>query len=138
MQSGPSREIQEVASQAAACTPRPSSLLSVIVVHGARDPYVGTINADRTFQVFSELNSIFFIGSGGTQDQISQTKSSLPASNGHYSAQITETQFKGKTFVKEIMVEQMGHGWSGGQVTVPYMEPKGIDASQLIGDEFFR
>ncbi|MEZ0392847.1 MAG: PHB depolymerase family esterase [Pseudobdellovibrionaceae bacterium] len=135
---GPDTDVRDVAGQAYKCSPERKTLLKVLVVHGKKDHYVNPINADRTFAVFNQLNSIIFLFNGGSQSEITETTSSVPVAEGKYPVEKTESSFRGHSFVKKFLVDRMGHGWSGGQSTTPFMEPKGIDASQVIVDEFFR
>lgn len=138
LKNGPNRDVRDVAGQAFKCSTNRKSLLKVIVVHGTNDPHVTSLNADRTFEVFKHLNTIQFLANGGTQDQIKKIQTVLPGTQGQYSSEVTEALFKGQSLVKKVIVDHMGHGWSGGQMTTPYMEPKGIDASEMIANEFFR
>ena len=134
---GPSHTVDEGVELALNCTPNKKSLVKVLVVHGSSDPHVKIINANRTFEFFTKMNTQIFLKNGGIESQIRSQTAPLEPSPGKYSGELTETIFEEKSMVKKFVMQNMGHGWSGGQASTPYMDPKGIDAAQLIDDEFF-
>ncbi|MBK7960523.1 MAG: PHB depolymerase family esterase [Bdellovibrionales bacterium] len=134
MKNGSTQDLDESAERAVQCSPPTSKLLRVIVIQGTKDPYVGTINADRTNEQMIKINGILWIKSGGLPTQVTTRSSRIEQNDRKFNAAVTETLFGKSVIVKKIMVEGMGHGWSGGNSTAPYMEPRGVNASQLLVD----
>lgn len=134
---GPTRDLDASAAQAFHCSPQRSSPIKVLIVHGANDSVVNPVNGERTFALFSKLDADIFLAVGGLASEITLAQTKLAPLPGRFGGTLTETSFAGTPMVGKIVVDQMGHGWSGGQVTVPYMEPKGFDASAWLVKEFF-
>jgi len=134
---GPSRDLDESAREALACSPARQRLIPLIVVHGQADNFVGTVNADRTFTLFEKINASIYSSMGGSASQISHQQSRIEQGGYKFSANVTDSFFGGQNVMKKVMVDGMAHAWSGGQPTAPYMEPRGINAAKLAVDSFF-
>jgi poly(hydroxyalkanoate) depolymerase family esterase len=134
MKSGPTQNLDESAERAIECSPATSRLLKVIIIHGTSDPYVGTINADRTQEQMIKIDEFLWALNGGLSAQITTQYSRIEQTDHKFNANVTETLFGQTVIIKKVMVEEMGHGWSGGNSTAPYMEPRGVKASQLLVD----
>lgn len=135
--SGPTRDLDESARQALACSPPRNTLIPVIVIHGQADNFVNTINADRTFELFEKINAAIFTSAGGDASQVTLQQSRVEQGGYKFSADVTDAFFGKQDVMKKVMVEGMAHAWSGGQPTAPYMEPRGINAAKLAVDSFF-
>lgn len=134
---GPTRDLDASAEQALSCSPKRQSLMPVVVVHGKADQFVNPVNGDRTVSLFEKINTRIFVENGGQESQIQHSQTKIAASGKKYEANVTDISYDGKVVIKKVMVEKMGHGWSGGNSAAPYMEPNGVDASQLIVETFF-
>lgn len=133
----PTHDLDAVAQQALSCSPPRKTLLPVIVVQGAADPYVNPINADRTALLFAKINAAVYGSLGGQASGITQSQTKLPVIGQKYAATFSDVIVDGRLIVREVMVDGMGHGWSGGKPGIEYMEPRGVDASQMLVDAFF-
>jgi poly(hydroxyalkanoate) depolymerase family esterase len=138
MSTGSSRNLDTLAAQAYACSPKRTMLMPVIVVQGSADPYVNPVNANRVFSFFTKLNTLISKGAGTNLTAVQKTGTMAAASSGGYSTNVTYSQFNGQTMVSELLVQGMGHAWSGG-VGSPsqYMDPNGPSDSQMLTDLFF-
>ncbi len=130
---GSSTDLNETAREAFQCSPRREKPISVFVIHGLKDPYVNPINADRVVQQFLNLNHMIL-----PNVHVVKTDSRIEQGNHRYSANVTDYALDGDLMVRKVAVEEMGHGWSGGRPTAPYMEPRGVDASRLMVDFFLK
>lgn len=137
MKPGPNHDLDQVAKAALACSPSPKAMQTVIVVHGQADSSVGTVNADRNALLFEKINTVIFQSQGGSLQKITHDQSVITQDGYKYSADVYDTLFDSKLTIRKIMVKDMGHAWSGGQPTAPYMEPRGIKATQALVDTFF-
>jgi poly(hydroxyalkanoate) depolymerase family esterase len=134
---GPTRDLDASAAEALQCSPPRNTLIPVIVVHGQDDSFVNTVNADRITLLFEKINTTIFQNNGGNASQITHQESRMEQDGHKLSANVTQTLFNSQMIVEKVMVQGMGHAWSGGQPTAPYMEPRGIGAAKLLVDTFF-
>ena len=132
MKPGPSQDLQESAQTAYACSPKRTRLVPMMVIHGESDPFVGTVNSDRTAEQFQRLNLLIAKGAS-LPTKMSNRKSRIePTQQYNFAANVTDTYVGDTLAVKKVMVVGMGHGWSGGNPTAPYMEPRGVNASEIM------
>lgn len=136
MSNGSTRDLDGLAQQAYACSPRRSTLIPVIVVQGSSDPYVNPVNADRVASFFEKLNTLIARGVG-QNPQVAEATKQLASVNGGYNSAETDSLFDGQVIVQKVIVQGMGHGWSGGTANQQYMDPKGPSSTEMIADLFF-
>jgi poly(3-hydroxybutyrate) depolymerase len=135
--SGPTRPVDTVVAQALKCSPARTKPLSIIVVHGDKDSFVNPLNGSRTVELFTKINTAYFKAGGGTVDQVVATESRITQNGRKLAANVTEISFGGKASIKHIVVEGLGHAWSGGQPTAPYMEVRGVPVAKIMTEQFF-
>lgn len=131
MSNGASKDLNETSARALKCSPPRSKLIPVIVIQGKDDHVVSTVNSGRIATFFELLNGLI-----DSTQQITHSDHHLNEA-GKLAADETDTLFGDKVLVKKIMVDGMGHAWSGGQSGGSYMEPRGPSASQILVDTFF-
>ncbi len=129
MSNGATQNLDASAKQMAECSPARKSLIPMIVFHGSADPFVKPINGERTASQITKLNQLIKPGT-----VLTQKKSKLEQENHKLSADVTDTLFDGQPVVRHVSILTMGHAWSGGAPTAPYMEPRGVDASTIAVD----
>lgn len=134
--SGPSRTTDEAARMAVACSPDRKSYVPVVVVHGDADPYVNVLNANRTAEIFEKINAQVALKKG-VKAVITRKEIEIKQDGYKFSAINTQSLFDGVPVVEKVIVQKMGHGWSGGNSAAPYMEPRGVKATQVLVDKFF-
>lgn len=88
----------------------------VFVIHGSSDAAIAPSNADRIAADFA---------GGGARG----APAAAPADGGKYGW--TETDYAGGR-VREIVVEGLGHAWSGGPAGAGATDPRGPDATALM------
>jgi len=107
--------------------------IGVYVVHGTSDYTVYPVNGDQvTKQWITTLNL------RGTTISTTPTESQQKQVPGGYSY-IENTYVDtrtGNAMVKYIIVDKMGHAWSGGSNQGSFADPKGPNASILMADFF--
>jgi len=134
---GPSRSTDQAAQLAFECSPNRKNLQPVIVVHGDADPYVNIVNGQRTAEVFEKMNAEVFMKKSGSKGKITRRNIELKQDGYKFSAINTQTLFDSVPVIEKVVVQKMGHGWSGGNSAAPYMEPRGVKATQILVDKFF-
>lgn len=131
---GSSTDLSVTAQAAYDCSPKRTQAIPVLVVHGTVDPYVNPLNGDRAITQFLKLNLLI-----QPQAEVSQRVSHTePADQMFFPASVTDLMLNGTVVLRKVSVEGMGHGWSGGRPTAPYMEPRGVDASRMMVDFFLK
>jgi poly(hydroxyalkanoate) depolymerase family esterase len=131
MKSGPSHDLDEYAAKALACSPARSSVQKVIVAHGDADQVVNRINSDRTAELIGKVSRRIWTRNGGSENAITTKEREITQPGAAYSAKVTDTSFGGEVALEKIIVERMGHAWSGGKASTPYMDPKGVNITEI-------
>jgi poly(hydroxyalkanoate) depolymerase family esterase len=106
--------------------------MPVIVFQGSVDTTVYPVNADQVLEQFLKLAEHVGEPNATTSRQPMRTKQV----NGGYAYQVWDYLHEGRLLVRKVVVEGMGHAWSGGDARHPFNDPKGPDASRMIW-EFF-
>ncbi len=135
MRTGPKTDLERLAKRAVNCSPRRKNAILTVVIHGTTDNIVNIINGNRTAELFEDVNVLLSKKSGGQGDVARTTKD---INGKRLKAVLTETTVDGEPVVKKIIVENMAHAYSGGDPTVPYMEPDGPDMSKYLAELFFK
>jgi poly(hydroxyalkanoate) depolymerase family esterase len=104
-------------------------MVPTLVIHGDRDTKVNPVNAD---QIIEQLKArAEFIDP--TAGALLASDERLIVSGGRTYRQQDYTQ-RGRIMLRKILVEGMGHAWSGGDARYEFNDGAGPDASRLIVD----
>jgi poly(hydroxyalkanoate) depolymerase family esterase len=98
-----------------------------LVIHGDRDSVVHPRNAQQIveqFQRFAELT-------GALSGPLMETRELRVVNVGRPYRQRDYLQ-EGKTLLRQIIIEGLGHGWSGGDDRYRFNDSTGPDASRLV------
>ncbi len=114
-----------------------ADLLPVIVFHGTSDYTVKPINGDQVISQWAVTNDLSATGSvNGWIDDVADNTESLQIPGGR---SYTVSDYNGqddKVWMKKVIVQSMGHAWSGGSSQGSYTDPQGPNASRMMW-EFF-
>jgi poly(hydroxyalkanoate) depolymerase family esterase len=114
----------------------PRKLPPVILFHGDVDKRVYPCNEDATFNQWIQMAdwSDDLIDNGSVS--LKDVSTSVQQQSGNtYS--YTVTDLTTPTWrMRKVLVHGMAHAWSGGPVEVPYADPLGPDATQMLWDFF--
>lgn len=118
------------AARRASLAPSPfAAFVPTLVIHGDRDRTVSPVNADQIIELARTLAE-----SEGVQPRpLVETAERRVASPG-LAYQLRDYQRDGRIVLRKIIVEGLGHAWSGGDDRHPYNDSQGPDASQLAWD----
>ncbi len=114
-------------------------VVPVIVFHGTDDSSVHLVNADQLVRQFAQLNDYADDGDGendsmdGNADAVKTE--SVPDGYRHTIEHYHSKD--GDPVMQRVMVEDLGHAWSGGHPDGSYTDRKGPDASRMMW-AFFR
>jgi poly(3-hydroxybutyrate) depolymerase len=133
MRRGPETDTDAVAVQARENW-KTSGFLPALVIHGSADGAVVPANAFRLARQFLILNGV-------RREQL-PADGSLPdpaarrAIGGALLAEARDYAVADRLVVRLVLVEGLGHAWSGGADATEYFDPRGPDATRLAW-EFF-
>ncbi|MFC4024413.1 PHB depolymerase family esterase [Oceanobacillus longus] len=110
-----------------------ADVLPVIVVHGTSDYTVNRVNGDQVISQWALTNDLAATGSEDDwiDDQPDYIESFQVPSGKSYTVNDYTGQ-DGKVWMKKVIVQNMGHAWSGGSSEGSYTDSKGPDASQMM------
>jgi poly(hydroxyalkanoate) depolymerase family esterase len=101
------------------------AFVPAIVIQGSKDEVVDVVNAGQVVEQF--------VAMAKHDDKAEFTATSqkvIPSDGYHY--EIEDHVRGGQVLVRKIVVEDMGHAWSGGNPKHLFNDPKGPDASRMI------
>ena len=129
MRSGPSSASIDKARQLVRETP-PSVIVPTLVIHGDRDTTVNPMNAD---QIIEQLK----LRAEDLKDPSAApllTSEERRVENGGRPYRQQDSTQRGRLVLRKIVVEGLGHAWSGGDVRYDFNDANGPDASRFILD----
>ncbi|WP_234402400.1 extracellular catalytic domain type 1 short-chain-length polyhydroxyalkanoate depolymerase [Oceanobacillus damuensis] len=114
-----------------------ADVLPVIVFHGTSDYTVNSINGHQVISQWAVTNDLAATGSvdGWIDDEPDHTENYQVPSGKSY----TESDYTGQddqVWMKKILIQDMGHAWSGGSSQGSYTDPGGPDASLMMWNFF--
>jgi len=127
MRSGPSpaaieeaRRLVHKADQAAVTVP-------TLVIHGDHDTRVNPVNADR---IIEQLKARAQILNPIAEAMLASKERRIDSAGRSYRQQDYTQQ--GRLVLRKVVVEGLGHAWSGGDARYEFNDTQGPDASRLI------
>jgi len=112
-------------------------VVPTIVVHGTADYTVDSINGNQVLSQWAQTNDWAMDGldNNDVDDQADLIEyKSVPGSKAY-----TEYSYRyriGNVVMKKVMVNGMGHAWSGGSYAGTYTDPQGPEASLMMWQFF--
>jgi poly(hydroxyalkanoate) depolymerase family esterase len=129
MKQGSRASPQDTARQAMA--QKDFAFVPALVIHGSKDGTVNPVNADQVVEQFMAMSSL---AQGGSAAVVENAYSE--SGGGRYDYEVHEYR-RGDTFVlRKVVVDGLGHAWSGGSAELPFNDAKGPDATRMIWDYF--
>ncbi len=112
-------------------------LMPAMVFHGGSDYLVNFKNGALTALQWDKLNdlSLKALNQGSLSDKPTKTEQGQAPGGMKFKADLYQDS-EGRTLVEHVVVEGMGHAWSGGKAGEQYSEPKGPDTSRMLWDFF--
>ena len=114
-------------------------VVPVIVFHGTSDGTVAPVNADQVIAQWAKTDDL---AADGMEDGTISTRpdattgGTVPGGRSYTRASYLDHRTGAETLVK-VLVQSMGHAWSGGSSSGSFTDPRGPSATQLSW-EFFR
>ncbi|HSS64001.1 MAG TPA: PHB depolymerase family esterase [Gammaproteobacteria bacterium] len=113
--------------------------MPLMVIQGSQDEVVAPENAARLVQQFAQLNDMADDGDGSNQsiDAVADSTREDRIADGRPFRIRIYHDAGGEEIMREVMVDGMGHAWSGGPPDTEFSDPGGPDATSLYWS-FFR
>ena len=109
----------------------------VVVIHGTSDFTVATVNGNLVLSQWAQTNDL--ASDGVDQDDVDDTAELVESGQVPGGRSYTRSVYEdgsGHELMQKILVDGMGHNWSGGLLGGTFTDPDGPDASQLLVDFF--
>jgi poly(3-hydroxybutyrate) depolymerase len=108
-------------------SPSAAAFVPTLVIHGDRDKTVNPVNAD---QIIEQTRTLAEYESMPPQPLVESAERRVAGS--HRAYQLRDYARDGRIVLRKIIIEGLGHAWSGGDERHSYNDSQGPDASQLI------
>jgi poly(hydroxyalkanoate) depolymerase family esterase len=130
MRDGPSPSSIEKARQLVRDAGELGAAAPTLVIHGDRDMTVNPVNAD---QIIEQLKTrIEEVADPSAGPVLSRDERRIEG--GGYTYRQLDSTRQGEIMLRKIVVERLGHAWSGGDMSYEFNDSNGPDASRLILD----
>jgi poly(hydroxyalkanoate) depolymerase family esterase len=103
-----------------------------IVVHGSADATVAPVNADRVLQQSMVANRLAAPETGDLDSARPTSTVNGQVDGGHAYTRSQWTDGRGVLMHERLVVDGLGHAWSGGAPGGSYTDPRGPDATEAI------
>jgi poly(hydroxyalkanoate) depolymerase family esterase len=130
MRDGPSPSSIERARRLVSSAGEFAATVPTLVIHGDRDMTVNPVNAD---QIIAQLKARVEEISDPSAGPLLTGNERRIEIGGHTYRQQDSTR-QGELLLRKIVVEGLGHAWSGGNMNYEFNDSDGPDASRLILD----
>jgi poly(hydroxyalkanoate) depolymerase family esterase len=129
MRAGPPAAAIDAARRLACTADESAVIVPTLVIQGDRDVTVNPVNADEIIEQLKARSE--FIGSAN--GPLLASRERRIENNGRTYRQDDYVQ-RGQVVLRKILIEGLGHAWSGGDDRYEFNEPAGPDAARLIVD----
>ena len=129
MRSGPSAASIGEARRLAGVADESGVMVPTLVIHGDRDKIVNPANADQIIGQLKDRAESIDPGAGAL---LASGERRIHSGGRTYRQQ--EYLQQGRIVVRKVLVEGLGHAWSGGDSRYEFNDAEGPDASRLIVD----
>ncbi len=103
------------------------AFVPALVIHGREDSTVNPSNADQIVEQFMAM-----AGSGDAAKPAHSDVAHNQSGEGRYAHEILDYHHGTSLVVRKVMVDGLGHAWSGGDGNYAFNDPQGPDASRMI------
>lgn len=109
-------------------------VMPIMVIHGSEDRVNAAVNGGLLIAQFAQLNDLADDGDGDNQsiDAVADVTLDDRMPEGRSYALRGFYDARGEIVIRELVVEGMGHAWSGGPSGANFSDPEGPDASSLF------
>jgi poly(hydroxyalkanoate) depolymerase family esterase len=127
MRRGSSASLDQITQQIASHLPAGSRLVPTLIIHGTDDQTVNPVNAEQMIEQTRLLAQRLHPES---DPPTMRNERSIDSGGRRYRQQ--DMTFDSMVLLRRILIEGLGHAWSGGDARHMFSDPAGPDASRLI------
>ena len=102
-------------------------------IHGGADDVVAPVNAAQLVRQYLALNGHPAADAGADADLPPPDRSDVATTPDARTVTTSEWRVAGRLVARHILVDELGHAWSGGDDKYPYNDPHAPDATALLG-----
>lgn len=133
LKSGADTDVLHIAMDARAHAKPDTLPVPLLAIHGGRDDTVATVNAVHLVRQYLALNG-HPAANGGAADSLPPPDRIAATTTPDGRTMTTcEWRAENRLLVQHVLVDELGHAWSGGDSAYPYNDPHAPDATALLG-----
>ncbi len=134
---GADADVMRIAASAREKAPPHALPVRLLTIQGGRDEYVAPVNAAQLVRQYLTLDGHPAAAEGmRTELPPADRTGEVTTAEGRL-IKTSEWRVDGRLVARHVLVDQLGHAWSGGDDAFPYNDPHAPDATALLG-EFVR
>ena len=107
--------------------------LPLVVIQGGSDDIVAPVNASQLVRQYLVLNNHPAADSGPDDELPPPDRSDAATTPDARVVTTSEWHVAGRLVARHVLVDGLGHAWSGGDEKYPYNDPHAPDATALLG-----
>ena len=133
LKSGADRDVVQIGTAARNDTGPGTLPVPLVVIQGGRDDVVAPVNAAQLVRQYLALNGHPAAQDGDPGGLPPSDSSTSTTTDGGRTVTATEWRHDDRVVVQHLLVEELGHAWSGGDPKYPYNDAAAPDATALLG-----
>lgn len=134
MRDGPDTDVARVADQALVSEGSPANEVPLLAIHGSDDDVVSLANTDALVRQYLRFNRLSPpVAASDLADGLpAPFATARVAEDGGHAFRTDDWHRGARPIVRRVVVEGLGHAWSGGDGAYAYSDPRGPDALDLL------
>jgi poly(hydroxyalkanoate) depolymerase family esterase len=133
LKGGADTDIAQIARDARTGAKPETLPVPLLVVHGGGDHVVAPINGAQVVRQYLALNGHPAADAGTKADLPPPDRSETATTPDARIVTTSEWTVGGRVVARHILIDKLGHAWSGGDDKYPYNDPAAPDATALLG-----
>lgn len=129
MRRGPDTDVARIGAAARAAQRTQPLPVALLAIHGSEDDVVAPVNASALVEQYLRFNG------AAVRDEAVAVPGEAPCGAGgtdEHPMRCDDWRIDGRLVVRQVIVEGLGHAWSGGDGRFAYADPRGHDALDLL------
>jgi poly(3-hydroxybutyrate) depolymerase len=132
LKNGADRDVGRIGAAARSATAAGNLPVPLVTIQGGRDDVVAPVNAAQLVRQYLALNG-HPAAQAGDGAELPPPDSSVPTTADGRSVVASEWRSDSRLVARHVLVDGLGHAWSGGDAQYPYNDPAPPDATALLG-----
>ena len=133
LKGGADTDITRIAREARAGAKPDTLPVPLLVIHGCADGVVSPINAAQVVRQYLALNGHSAAEAGADVELPPPDRSGIATTPDGRTVTTREWAVAGRVIARYLLIDELGHAWSGGDDKYPYNDPHPPDATALLG-----